>query len=329
MNLTAAIIGLGQIGQGYDYNCCDDAYILTHASAFKYHPDFELLGGIDLDIEKRDSFIRKYERQAFQTIQDFSLYYKPDIVSIAVPTIKHYIVFQQVIEYLSPRAIICEKPISMSSIEAKDIIKTVEGKGIILLVNYMRRFEPGVLVMKDALKKNIIGHPYKVIAKYSKGLLNNGSHFIDLFLFLFGEVLEIKIISAGRLGLNNDPEPDVLLKFSNGTDVYLLAGREENYSIFEMEILGTQGNLRYLNGGEKIFVNPVVKDPVYPGYHRLSHEGVHIKSDMNRYQWHVVDHLWRNIMRQQALNSTGKTALKTLEISEQIIKAREHILCKY
>ena len=40
---SAAIIGLGQVGQGYDYTSNDESVILTHASALKYHNGFDLI----------------------------------------------------------------------------------------------------------------------------------------------------------------------------------------------------------------------------------------------------------------------------------------------
>ena len=51
---TAAVVGLGQVGQGYDYNSPDDSVILTHSTALKFHPRFESIGGVDQDPVQRE-----------------------------------------------------------------------------------------------------------------------------------------------------------------------------------------------------------------------------------------------------------------------------------
>ena len=51
MTYSVLLLGLGQIGMGYDYDAADNTLVLTHARAFFEHPAFVLSGGIDIDAE--------------------------------------------------------------------------------------------------------------------------------------------------------------------------------------------------------------------------------------------------------------------------------------
>ena len=49
------LIGLGQIGMGYDL-LLDDQFILTHAKAISLHKDFNLVAAVDTSNELRKKF---------------------------------------------------------------------------------------------------------------------------------------------------------------------------------------------------------------------------------------------------------------------------------
>ena len=55
------IIGLGQIGMGYDFNLEPAHYILSHAQAFSEHPEFELVGGVDSNKQRCIDFEEKFK----------------------------------------------------------------------------------------------------------------------------------------------------------------------------------------------------------------------------------------------------------------------------
>lgn len=63
----------------------------------------------------------------------------------------HKSIFDEVID-LGPKAIVCEKPISDSLLEADEMVKKAQSKQCLLIVNFIRRFEKGNL----ELKKNLI-----------------------------------------------------------------------------------------------------------------------------------------------------------------------------
>jgi predicted dehydrogenase len=313
--LSAGIVGLGQIGQGYDYDSKDEHEILTHATGFEYHSNYDLVGGVDPDYEKRKRFEKKFSKPAYATVNElFSTYL--DVVSIGVPTPLHFDVFQEIIKH-SPRAVICEKPIASNVKEAEQMLQLSKMQNTSLLVNYMRRFEPGVLELKEKIRQKEFGKIYKGTVWYSKGILNNGSHFIDLLRFLLGDITDIKILSKGRKWNETDPEPDVQVVFEKAP-IYFLAGREECFSSMEIELIGEKGKIRYEVGGGDIYYHKTYSDPVFPGYTIIDPVKNAISNDSNRFQWHMLEHLANFFQNGTPLNSDGDTALETLKTIEKI-----------
>jgi predicted dehydrogenase len=319
-SFSAAILGLGQIGQGYDYEATDDRLILTHANAYHYHAGFELVAAIDPDPEQRERFIRKFGLPAYKDLESLISRHRPEVFSICVPTFHHFQVFQEIIP-LRPAAILCEKPIAPRLSDAQEMVRLAEAHEVALLVNYIRRFEPGGLALKEAIQRGEYGDIYKGVAWYGKGILHSASHYIDFLRFLLGEITGLNVVEKGREGQGHDPEPDVCLSFGDAR-IYFLAAREECFSTSSIELMGTIGHIYYRDGGERIEVRSLQPDPTYPGYTILSPEPHRIPNDMNRYQWHVLEHLYRHLSGETPLNGDGKSATETLEVIETIINTR-------
>ena len=317
--LRAAVIGLGQIGMGYDYSQTDNQIIASHASAFHYLPAYQLVGGVDSDEEQRKAFTKKYSQPAFSSVAELMEKAKPEVVAVAVPTKLHSKVFSQVIT-AKPKAIICEKPIAADLDSAK---KMTQAADCPVLVNYPRRFEPGAKGLRELIKSDLFGEIYKGVVFYSKGILNNGSHYIDLLLWLLGEVTEIKVLANGRKINDYDSEPDVMIRFGKAA-VYFLACQEESFSVIDLELIGTKGKIDYKNFGATIKYQTTQPDPVYPGYTILAGNEKSIKTDLNRSQWYVAQDLADYLTGKTTdLVSSMPSALKTMEVIDEIFKQRK------
>ena len=310
----AAIIGLGRIGQGFDYDQPDDSLIATHASAYFHHPGFELLAGVDPVPSQRKRFEAKYDRPAYSDIKEMMDHHLPDIVSIAVPVNQHLPVFQEII-HCNPKAVICEKPIASSAAEGRLMLAIASDHQCALVVNYMRRFEPGSIALKRIIQEGGVGEIFKGVVWYSKGLLNNGTHFIDLLCYWLGDVTSVEVMSKGRKWDGKDPEPDICLHFDK-VAVYVFAGREECYSTGEIDLFGSRGRIRYTEFGKQIEICKTVPDPVFEGYTILRKERDVIPTDLKRYQWYVLEGLYNHLVHNTALASDGQTATKTMEVFE-------------
>lgn len=315
----AAVVGLGGIGQGLDYDEKLDTtnLCLTHASAYFQHNGFNLVGGVDTSHILREKFNNKYNVSAFVNVSELEKI-RPDIVSICVPSHLHKSVFDEVID-LNPRAIVCEKPISENANDAEEMVEKALSKNCLLLVNFIRRFEKGHVELKKKFDTNEFGKVRKVSVFYSKGILNNGSHFINLLSFFFGEPAFCRVLREGRILENSDREPDFLLHFKNGVDAYFMAGNEDDFSVKEIVFLTEKGMINYQQGGLKIEYFPIEVSSVFKDYKVKSFVGKPIPTDFNRYQWYTMDALYSHLENKFGCQSDGRSALNTQLIVDQIL----------
>jgi predicted dehydrogenase len=313
---SVLIVGLGRIGMGYDFELGGE-YVLTHARAFQQHGYFELLGGVDIDPRLRRAFVERYRVPSFADIAEAMDAVKPNVVAIATPTQLHAQSVRAVLQSGSPAAILCEKPLSFDLDEARGIVELCTVRGCALYVNYIRRAEPGVAEVERRLRDGLIGTPVKGVGWYSKGLLNNASHFINLLEHWLGEVCSARVVNAGRLWAGIDPEPDFTVCFAQG-QVTFLAAKEEHFSHCALDIVAPNGRLRYEQGGERISWQKTVADPAYPGYMTLETSAESITTDFARMQWHVADQLASSLSGHQAHICSGAEALRTLQVLTSI-----------
>jgi predicted dehydrogenase len=306
------LIGLGQVGMGYDFDIADPSVVSSHAKAFASHPDFELSGGIDPDATACARFHQRYGSWAGGDLAEGLRNVNPDVVVVAAPTMHHADLVQLALRHARPKLILCEKPLSYSLEAARMMVAACREAGCLLYVNYLRRVEPGVLEVKRRLRNGTIATPLKGVAWYTKGLLHNGSHFSNLLEFWLGPVEKFSIITAGRTWGEADFEPDVQVKYGAG-DVTLLAAREEHFSHHEIHLVAPNGCLRYEQGGAKILWQAAVQDPDFPEYAVLSQHAERIATDGARLQWLVTDQVSACLRGRASSLCNGEDALLTLE----------------
>lgn len=320
MSETCVIIGLGNIGMGYDYNLDAKDAILTHARSFSVHPDFELLGAVDSDLKKCAAFETEYGVRAFSDLDEAFSNLKPSVVVIATPSNSHYSVAKKITEFYCPKAIVCEKPLDQSLEFAKLLTKMCSKMGIQLYVNYMRRSETGANEIKVMIEEGVIQKPIKATVWYSKGLLNNGSHMLNLLEYWLGETNQISMINSGRSWQENDPEPDFFARFEEGSAIFLSAW-EEFFPHLTIEIVSPSGRLYYSRGGNEISWQPSKASKQSPKTDFLS-ENLKINTDLDHYQFQFTKNLSLALQGKESFISTGSDALSTLKNVYKVMEKR-------
>lgn len=315
------LIGLGQIGMGYDLGNESTNVVLTHARAFSLHSSFELSGAVDPEFGRRELFEKFFGCPSFPTIASALQALSPSVVVIATPTEQHHLTLREVLANSTPKIILCEKPLAYDIEEARQMVEACESVGVSLFVNYMRRAEPGAIEIKARIESGQIEVPIKGVVWYSKGFLHNGSHFFNLLEFWLGPFVKATMLNVGRLWDGRDPEPDVQVDFELGRVIFMAAW-EEAFSHYTIELLSTSGRLRYDQGGELITWQSTQVDPQIAGYEVLQTNAETISNEMNRYQLHVVNNIAIALTNGQHTLSTGKQSLKTLEAMHQIINQK-------
>lgn len=315
------IVGLGQIGMGYDLELAPERFVYSHARALSSHPEFKLVGAVDQGFRERETFKQIYKLPAYENLGQALAKKTVDIIVLATPTTTHCELLRELLHSSFPKVVLCEKPLSYGIEESREMVELCAQKGVALYVNYIRRSQPGAIEVKCRIEKNEIAGTIKGIVWYSKGFLHNGSHLFNLLEDWLGEMQSFRLIDTGRDLPSGDAEPDVHVMFERG-EVFFMAVKDENFSLNAMELVAENGRLRYENGGRYIQWTPIECDTELRGYTFLAQAPEDIPSGLNRYQHFVLDQLTDAFREKTARLCDGRQALQTLESMHAILEAR-------
>lgn len=117
-----------------------------------------------------------------------------------------------------------EKPMGMNSTEAKELRELANSKKCEVMVGFMKKFSPCYLKMKEIMNSPEFGKVKQFSAEFyiTSGrvgwnneifLKKGGIHFVNLLLWLFGEVKEVKSFSSS---VDNNVSLTSIIKFKNG-----------------------------------------------------------------------------------------------------------------
>jgi len=317
---SVVLVGLGQISQGYDYDKKPSEKILTHAQALAADSHFKLLGGVDPCSRIRKNFETKFGCKAFASIEEAAFEAEVDVLVIATPTEAHWSAFELAMENFSPTAILCEKPLSINSIEAKQMVSLCEERGVKLFVNYIRRSDPAIQALKSKLMNREITYPFSGTCWYSGGMYNSASHFCDLFQFLFGEPKSWEARSIFKFGQNpSDPHADFNVEFENGcVDFKPVPNQKIFYNRFELVFSNCVVSYRQ-NGDLELYMQesrPSFDDRIF-----FSDTPVIISSHMSMYQKNVYMDFVSAINHEKTNLTTGEEALVWNDVFDALIQS--------
>jgi len=321
MTHKCLIIGLGQIGMGYDLNLNTEKATYTHSRAISIHPAFRLEGAVDSSKIKCELFNKHYGRPTYPNSITALQNQKVSVIVISTPTAQHNLILKEVLSCSTPNVILCEKPLAYDLDEAREMVEMCESAGVKLFVNYMRRADSGAIEIKNRIESSLISLPIKGVVWYSKGFLNNGSHFFNLLEFWLGSFISSKILDKGRTCDSQDIEPDIQVEFERGKVVFIAAW-EEAFNHCTIELLSPSGRLYYSQSGESIKWQSTNAHPNIDGYQVLTETSETLENGMHHYQLQVLDQLANALDNKTHTLSTGRDSLATLEAILQITNQR-------
>jgi len=180
--INIGLIGLGNIGQGYDSH--DESLVLSHARAIKNFTGLNLLVAVDPDPNKRAKFSKKYFAEFLLKDIDEKVCRKIDLAIVASPPGFHLKILLDLAN-LGVQNFIIEKPITDNEKDTSEFIKHVKKNNLNVFVNYVRPYTSGISQVKKYLSLEKLGKVMRASFFFSGDILISGGHFIDLALYLF------------------------------------------------------------------------------------------------------------------------------------------------
>lgn len=320
--LNAVVIGAGSIGamKPNELDSPTSKNVLTHANAFYRNPDINFVGVVDRWLGRRVDANDKWDVETYSSILEIGG--AVDIVAICVPTDNHLSVLIDV-AMMNPKVVIAEKPFTLSSDDAECIKKHYAGAGIPIIVNYTRRFNQHIRRLVSAIQSGAYGRCFHASLTYTRGLLRDGCHGIDLMRFFFGEYIAGAIIDAEPVDsgdiIEGSPTQMAILAFKRCQNVVFLPVDWKSYSIFEMRIATERGMIVLTENGAFIETYGIKKENIYGNYNCLQRsphiERTDLANTLPAVAQNAVD-----VARGGLSLCTADDAIKVLEIYEDLTK---------
>lgn len=192
----------------------------------------------DVVPEKADSLASDHAAKAWYSLDELlAKQNEIDVVSVCTPNGLHA---EHTIKALRAGFhVLCEKPMALTAADCKQMMAAAEAAGKQLFIVKQNRFNPPVVAVKKALDEGRLGKIYSVQLNcfWNRGagyyadtwrgtmkldggtLFTQFSHFIDLLLWLIGDVKEVECVMANYAHQDVIEFEDtgvILLQFSNG-----------------------------------------------------------------------------------------------------------------
>jgi myo-inositol 2-dehydrogenase/D-chiro-inositol 1-dehydrogenase len=184
-----------------------------------------------------------------------------DAVVIAAPTAVHADLLRRAADAGLP--VLCEKPIALDPVIARDVVDHMRGRGVELQVGFQRRFDPLYIAARDAVRSGALGTVTRVHAvsvdrepppaafvPTSGGIVRDCHiHDFDIVPWVTGmPIIEVTAMGANRDGGEAYDAYDdvdvsaVLFRLADGTLGTAHAGRAHapGYDV-RLEVAGTHG----------------------------------------------------------------------------------------
>ena len=250
--INVGLVGVGRMG-------------LVYAEDLAYRvPQANLVAASDINPAIEASAKALGVAKWYPAYQDLIDDKSVDAVVIITPTSSHRDII--IAAAKAGKAIFCEKPLSISLEEARQIQQVIDSTGVFFHMGFMRRFDRGYRAAKEKIEQGEIGTPVLFKAssrdpfrpsleymdpRHSGGIMiDMGIHDIDLARWMMGEVASVYTVGGVLAYPEVNEVGDIdnavtTLTFESGMLGVIDVSRSGVYGYdIRAEILGTKGTLK-------------------------------------------------------------------------------------
>ena len=246
-----------------------------------------------------------------------------DIVSICTPIQTHYDIVMACIK-AGVKAVFCEKTLSFSFSEARQMVQACEERGVVLAVNHVKRWDSLYQYVYELLEKGRIGKLESIVCYGTTALHTSTSHLIDLMCWYAGKPLWIvgELCSGFVRTVHGceDPGGVGMVKFDTGAVGFIKgSGASPMKYLAELDLIGSEGRLTIADDGQRLSLFEYAETSNSPGqgYEILQQVEVECPVQNERMLAAVTD-IIDCIQTGKEPASSGRSSLLTLEIIEGI-----------
>jgi UDP-N-acetyl-2-amino-2-deoxyglucuronate dehydrogenase len=309
-----------------------------------------LIAVCDVIKEKAEELGEEFAAKPWYSVDELLAAEKDiDVVSVCTPNGLHA---EHSIKALQAGFhVLCEKPMALTVIDCNRMISAAEKAGKRLFIVKQNRFNPPVVAVKKALEEGRLGRIYSIqlncfwnrgadyYANSWKGtmeldggtLFTQFSHFVDLLLWMIGDVKEVqsKLANYAHQGIIEFEDTGVvILEFKNGaigTIHYTVNSHGKNME-GSLTIFGEKGTVKiggqYLNKLEYQHIQDHTIENL-PAGNSANQYGNYEGSMSNHDK--VYDNLIDVLQHNATMTANAGEGLKTVELIETIYSTAHRI----
>ena len=200
------------------------------------------------------------------SFDDYGAFLASDIEAVYISSVNsdHY---KQIVDAAKAgKNILCERPMTIDSSQAEEVVKVCRENNVILIVNHLHRFHPLVQKAKELIDKQMLGKIVSISASYNidyapdhnfrfkkelsgGGVLRDlGSQMIDMLHYFGGEIGEVKAF-MDNVVYKSDVEDfaSAIVKFKKSGYGYFNISYNTKKTYNRIEILGYNGSISIEN----------------------------------------------------------------------------------
>lgn len=295
--------------------------------------------GCDTDQRKLQRMQKQYHNVRFSaSFEEVVGNEDIDGVVIAAPSPLHYKLVRECL--VKGKAVYVEKPMTLDSREAEELVKLAEKNGLPLMVGHLLKYHPAIRKIKDLIDKDELGDIHYIysqrvnlgtIRKDENALWNFAPHDISVVLYLLGDSLE-SVSCRGACYLQKDVEDVVFLnmQYKDGRMANIQVSWLDPYKERKFTIVGSKKMVAFddMQPTEKIKIydKGVHKEPGYESYGEslsLRFGDIHIpKIDMSEPLKLECQHFIECVEKKTKPMTDGREGVKVVKILE---KAQESL----
>lgn len=312
---SVGIIGCGDIGFLFDHKKKIKG-ALTHFKAFNDSPDFSVKAVSDINVKTVQIIRKKYNIPVYIDYRKMLDEHEFDVIVISTNDETHIEILKELISH-KPKLVFCEKPLGLNLEDVKEIISLYRKNNIPLQVNYTRRFLEEFSFIEQMLRKEKLGKIESMTFYYSRGLIHNASHYLDLINRYIGETEKNLIKVSVKKGISKSDETvsfDMIYK--NGLEIRFIGLEPTKLSFAEVDFIGTTGRVR-LNYKNEMEFYKVTKNKLFKGY------SVYEMTECKKIEYakalpNAVENIKKVLEGKEELNSPAENSLKVFELINRI-----------
>lgn len=241
----------------------------------------EIVAAYNRSIEKAYDFQKRFDiPQVFDDLETMLKVCKPDVLDIITSLHTHDAYVRLAAKYNT--AVICQKPLTPSWSESKEIVELCVKKGVPLYVHENWRFQAPMRKVKELLNSGVAGNIFRarITCSHAFPIFENqpflkeleemviadlGVHLLDTARYFFGEADYLYAqVSRVTPGIKGEDVATIIVAFKNGCrcTVELSVATKQEVPHFPQTLMHIEGSKGVLTVNENYKISLVTKTGV-------------------------------------------------------------------